>query len=111
MRPVLDDDSSVWDPPGVVLQEELESMQKRAARFVTGHYNYESGSMTGILGQLKWESLKKRRKDNRLILLHKGFKGKASVSTNDLNPKTRRCRNQHSLAFQTPIANTNVYKA
>ena len=24
--------------------------------------------MTGILGQLKWESLKKRRKDNRLIL-------------------------------------------
>ena len=30
-----------------------------------------------ILGQLKWESLKKRRKDNRLILLYKGLKGKA----------------------------------
>ena len=41
--------------PGVVLQEELESVQKRAARFVTGNYNYEVGSMTGILGQLKWE--------------------------------------------------------
>ena len=53
--------------PGVVLQEELESVQKRAARFVTGNYNYETGSMTSILGQLKWESLKKRRKDNRLI--------------------------------------------
>ena len=66
-------------PPGVVLQEELESVQKRAARFVTGNYNYETGSMTGILGQLKWESLKKRRKDNRLILLYKGLKGKASV--------------------------------
>ena len=56
-------------------------MQKRAARFVTGNYNYETGSMTGILGQLKWESLKKRRKDNRLILLSKGLKGKASVPT------------------------------
>ena len=67
VRPVLDYGSSVWDPPGVVLQEELESVQKRAARFVTGNYNYETGSMTGILGQLKWESLKKRRKDNRLI--------------------------------------------
>ena len=33
--PVLDYGSSVWDPPGVVLQEELESVQKRAARFVT----------------------------------------------------------------------------
>ena len=38
-------------PPGVVLQEELESVQKRAARFVTGNYSYETGSMTGILGQ------------------------------------------------------------
>ena len=97
-------------PPGVVLQEELESVQKRAARFVTGNYNYETGSMTGILGQLKWESLKKRRKDNRLILLYKGLKGKASVPTDDLIPKTTRCRNQHSMAFQTPIANTDVYK-
>ena len=108
VRPVLDYGSSVWDPPGVVLQEELESVQKRAARFVTGNYNYETGSMTGILGQLKWESLKKRRKDNRLILLYKGLKGKASVPTDDLIPKTRRCRNQHSMAFQTPI--TDVYK-
>ena len=52
-------------PPCVVLQEELESVQKRAGRFVTGNYNYETGSMTGILGQLKRESLKKRGKDNR----------------------------------------------
>ena len=42
---------------------------------MTGNYDYETGSMTGILGQLKWESLKKRRKDNRLILLYKGLKG------------------------------------
>ena len=52
VRPVLDYGSSVWDPPGVrvVLQEELESVQKRDARFVTGNYNYETGSMAGILG-------------------------------------------------------------
>ena len=66
--------------------------------------------MSGILGQSKWESLKKRRKDNRLILLYKGLKGKASVPTDDLIPKTRCCRNQHSVAFQFPIANTDVYK-
>ena len=66
---------------GVVLEEELEHVQKRAAKFVTGNYNYETGSMTGILEQLKWEYLKKRRKDNRLILLYKGLKGKASVPT------------------------------
>ena len=108
--PVLDYGSSVWDPPGVVLQEELESVRKRTARFVTGNYNYETGSMIGILVQLKWESLKKRRKDNRLILLYEGLKGKASVPTDDLIPKTMRCRNQHSVACHTPIAITNVYK-
>ena len=53
VRPVLDYGSSVSNHPGVVLQEEVESMQKRAARFVTGNYNYETGSMTDILGQLR----------------------------------------------------------
>ena len=65
MRPVLDYGSSVWDPSGVVLQEELESVQKRAARFVTGNYNYETGSMTGILGQLKWESLTQEKEERQ----------------------------------------------
>ena len=66
--------------------------------------------MTGILGQLKWESLKKRRKYNRLILLYKGLKGKARIPTDDLIPKTRRGRNQHSLAFQIPSASKDVYR-
>ena len=76
---------------------------------MTRNYDYETGSMTGILGQLKWESLKKRRKDNRLILLYKGLKGKAKIPTDDLIPKTRRGRNQHSLAFQIPSASKDVY--
>ena len=88
--------SSVWDPHPDKLREELEKVQNRAARFVTRNYVYETGSMTGILGQLKWESLKKRRKDNILILLYKGLKGKARIRTDDLIPKTRLDRNQHS---------------
>ena len=77
---------------------------------MTRNYVYETGSMTGILGQLKWESLKKRRKDNRLILLYKGLKGKARIPTDDLIPKTRRGRNHHFLAFQIPSASKDVYK-
>ena len=63
--------------------------------------------------------------DLQCILLYKGLKGKASIPTDGLshplNPlppplpppqkkKTRRGRNQYSMAFQTPIANTDVYK-
>ena len=39
-------------------------MQKRASSFVTRNYNRETGSMAGILEELKWETLQKRRKDN-----------------------------------------------
>ena len=48
---------------------------------MTGYHVFETESMTGILGQLKWESLKKRRKDSRLILLYKGLKGNAKIHT------------------------------
>ena len=52
-------------------EKELEKIQNRAARFVTRNYDYETGSMTGILGQLKWESLKKRRKDKTHIVIQR----------------------------------------
>ena len=66
--------------------------------------------MTGILEHLKWESLKKRRRDSRLILLYKGLKGKASIPTDDLIPLARRYRKYHSMAYEVPIANTDIYK-
>ena len=59
--------------------------------------------MTGILEHLQWESLKKRRRDSRLILLYKGLKG-------DLIPLVRRSSNYHSMAYQVPIANTDIDK-
>ena len=61
----------------VAARSGLEKVQNQAARFVTRDYIREEGSMTGIFEQLKWESLKGSRKDNRLILLYKGLKGKA----------------------------------
>ena len=53
---------------------------------------------------------RKRRKDSRLILLYNGLKGKARIPMDDLIPKTRRCRNHHSLAFQIPSASKDAYK-
>ena len=108
VRPILEYGSSVWDPHYEGLIDDLEKVQKRTARFVTRNYTYEKGSMTDILKKLKWESLQKRRKDNRIILLNKGLKGRAKLPTDDLFPKNRRCRNQHSLAFQILSARTNA---
>ena len=71
MCAALEYGSSVWDPQSILLQDELEKVQKRAARFVTGNYYYETGRMTGILEQLKWESFKKKREDSRFIMLYR----------------------------------------
>ena len=81
-------------------------MQKHAARFVTRNYSGETESMTGILEKLKLETLQKLGKDIRLVLLYNDLKGKARISTDDLIPKNRRCRKQHSMAFPIPSAST-----
>ena len=86
MCPVLEYSGSVWDPLGVGLQNELKKVQNQAAGFVTGDYNFETGSMIGILEHLKWESLKKLRRDSKLVLLYKGLNSKASIPTDDLTP-------------------------
>ena len=65
MRLVLKYGSSVWDPFDTLLQEELEKVQKRAARFVIINYTYETG------------------RDSRIIMLYKDLKGAASIPTND----------------------------
>ena len=53
VRPILEYGSTVWDPHCDGLKGELENVQKRAAWFVTRNYSYETGSMTGILEELK----------------------------------------------------------
>ena len=82
--PILEYGSCVCVPQGVVLQQEIEKVQNRAARFVTTNYCFQTGSITEIPEKLKWGSLKKRR-DSRLILLYKV--GAASIPTDDLIPQ------------------------
>ena len=110
VRPILEYANHVWDPHGIVVQKELEKVQHRASRFVTGNYNFETGSMASILEQLRWESLHKRRKRSELILLFKGLKGRASIPCDDLQLLNRRSRNQHPVAFQVRYARTDIYK-
>ena len=110
VRAILEYVSPVWDPHGIVVQEELEKVQNCAARFVTGNYNFETGSMTSILEQLQWESLHKRHKGSKLILLFKDLKGRASIPCDDLQPPNKCSRNQHPMAFQVLYVRTDIYK-
>ena len=47
VRPILEYGSCFWDPQVVDLQQEIEKVQNRAARFITSNYCFETASMTG----------------------------------------------------------------
>ena len=54
-----------------------------AARFMIGNNIFKTGSMTDILGQLKWQSLRTMQKDSRLIQLYEVLDGKSRIYTDD----------------------------
>jgi len=111
IRPVLEYASAAWDPHQIYLQEKLESVQKRSARFITSNYrDYEPGSMTKILKELELQPLKERRKQNRLILLCKGLNSRANLPLDQLHRPIRFTKNMHNEHFNRISTRTNVLK-
>ena len=70
VRPQIEYASTIWDPFTQENQNKIEMVQRRAARFACNNYRREV-SVTTMLDELGWRSLKKRRADQRLIMLYK----------------------------------------
>ena len=99
------------DPHCNGLNGKLENVLKRSARFMTRKYSRETGSMTGIFEELKWEILQ-LRKGGRIIGPYYGKKVceiKSEFMQMTLS-QNRRCRNRHSMAYQIIYANKDAYK-
>ena len=72
VRPVLEYSSTVRDPPTQSNIQTLEQIQKRAARFVKNiETTRTSCCVTRMQKDLGWDTLHKRRLDNRLSMLYK----------------------------------------
>jgi hypothetical protein len=72
VRPTLEYASTCWDPHSKDLIEDIEQVQKRAARFVYNNYrSKEPGCVTNMLDTLNWEPLSQRRAKNRVTMLYK----------------------------------------
>jgi hypothetical protein len=110
VRPVLEYASTVWDPHQLYLQDKLEKVQNRAARFITNNYVYEPGSMTKILEKTKLEPLKNRRKQAKVILFFKGLHAGTRIPLHDLRPPKRKTRNMHSQHFVQFYARKDIFK-
>ena len=70
VRPLLEYSTTTWSPHTSKDIRTVESVQRRAARFVSNDYNRTS-SVTEMLSSQNWDSLESRRHSNDLIFFYK----------------------------------------
>ena len=83
MRPIVEYSATVWDPYVAKNIQQVEMIQRRAARWVLGRYD-RLDSVTDMLSSLKWRSLELRRSDARLCMLYKQCNGLATYEYDKL---------------------------
>jgi hypothetical protein len=66
VRPIMEYACIIWDPVTQKIIRELEMVQRRAARFVTGYFRTTS-SVTRMLEAVQWTELQQRRKRATVI--------------------------------------------
>ena len=69
IRPILEYASIIWSPYYNKYVNKLEAVQRRMARFVYNEYGFIS--VTNLLKNLSWPTLRQRRTCNRGIMLYK----------------------------------------
>ena len=110
VRPHLEYASSVWDPYHKDLVDKLEMVQRRAARFVTNDYR-RSSSVSAMLNNLGWTSLKDRRTASRVQILQKARLGLLPLPVDDLLlPPSRLSRHTHCNSYRIIATKKDCYK-
>ena len=80
VRSGLEYAAPIWDPYQKGDITNLQFVQRTAARWVKSVYDRKPGVVTKLLNDLKWPPLADRRRDLKLILLFKIYKGDVCLS-------------------------------
>ena len=78
VRPKLEYSTPAWNPYLDKDVNELEKIQRRAARFVSGNYSQYS-SVSEMISRLNWDSLEYRRTMSSLTLFFKIYYGLVNI--------------------------------
>ena len=97
VRPTLEYASSLWDSYQLVYINNIEKIQRRAARWVLNDYSRYS-SVTSMLQLLQWPTLQERRYKSRLSLL---YKVKNNLVAHQIPPYYITCHNETRLHHQS----------
>jgi hypothetical protein len=111
VRSVLEYAAPIWDPNLAKDTQKLESIQRRAVRFIKGDY-HTTTSVTQMLHELGLKNLRDRRRDLRLALLFKLVHGQVEVRTEDIGlvEADGRTRANYKYKFRAIGAHTSAFK-
>ena len=109
VRPITEYATTAWSPHTSKGISTIESIQRRAARFVTQDYRRES-SVTSMLNSLGWASLEQRRRMRDLEFFYKIENKLVDIPfPDDVNRSSSRTRG-HSLKYMQPGCSIDAYK-
>ena len=102
VRPSLEYAAAVWDPTLQKRIQQLEQVQRRAARFVCNNYTDRiPGCVARMIQEVNWEPLQTRRRNIRLSMLHKIIHGKVDITRENYlqeNDRRTRCSTRRGLS-------------
>ena len=102
VRLILENSCTVWDPYTFTQINQLEMIQRHAARYVL-HRNHNTSSVTDMLQTLGWRSISDKRNDAKLV----GLVG-IPAKTNLIHVNTG-TRKQHFLSYPHSRYNYHLY--
>jgi hypothetical protein len=105
VRPVLEYASTAWNPHTNRDTENIEKIQRRAARFVMNDYRRSINSHD-LVNTLMWESLEARRQLNQVTLLYKVNNGYMNIN---LPPDIKPSRRGTKCKFSQPYSSIDAY--
>ena len=109
-RPVIEYAATVWDPYTARNTQQLEAVQRRSARFVTGDYKTTS-STSQMITNLGWSSLQQRRIEARLVMMYRITHDLVDIpAAQYLHPATVMHIRGHSQRYMLPFCRTDVYR-
>ena len=110
MRPKLEYSSCVWDPHNKNQINQLEMVQRRAARYTCNQY-HNTSSVSDMLQQLQWPTLQLRRIQTRLVVFYKIVHHQLAIyPTELLIPSDSRTRHKHIYYYKQIQTNKDSYK-
>jgi len=109
VRPLLEFSSAAWDPHLAKDVHQIESVQRRAARFVMNVYRHTT-SVTSLLNQLEWSPLSVRRRNSRLVAFYKAVNKMSPIPVGQPRPCSHQTRSYDPLTFTLLTPRTDYYK-